>query len=454
MKKNNLIWKKIATVVATGVAALCATVFPGSMKAKADTVDYEGTFDAYIYFCGDDKEADDWGYMFNSPGNANNIGDITSVEASGVKLGDTFKISLEFPDTVKGVHSVAPLLIPQENILELNTKVKLYVDGEEVKIDKSAGVPWAYTEDRTAIRIMGGYEEIEDEYKFVEIPAGFKKLEYEITIKAATVSDVAFDNNATYHAYFGFQTPLYSFRNVWHDENYGMDYVDDTGMDYFHQVTGWDADNNAVVKPGTFHDVEINGNGTFTVAVDGLDFGEEEFASQEYFNILMLSTDFPNTGDVTISDVKFNVDGQDIPVNPVINGEDIEYITVLIQNIWNADVKEIAYYPVPPKEMSITFTVAGFDHDDPAAAAPADGGDDAKKEEGGDAEVTEAPADGGEDTAAVTEAPKAEEKKDDAKSDSSDKKDEKSNTGLIIGIVVAVLAVCGIGIGVASKKKK
>ena len=448
-----LLWKKAAAAVFS--AAMAALVLPSGFKASADTIDYEGEFDAYLYFCGDKDEADDWGYMFNEPGSSTNVGDIVSVEAKGAKVGDTITISLEFPTPVKGVHSIEPRLVA-DGILQLNVKPVLRIDGNEIALDRSQGDTWWYNEDRHTIGLAGGYEQFDEikENYIAELPESFTKIEYEIEIKKAKVSDVTFDNNGTYHAYFGFQTPVYSFRNTWHDESYGLNYTDDTGMDYFHQVTGWDADNNPVVKPGAFHDVEIKGNGTFTVSVDGLDFGDDEFATQEYFNILMLSTDFPHTGEVEVTDVKFNVDGQDIDVTPVVNEEDVEYITVLIQNIWNADVKEIAYYPVPPKEMSITFTVSGFDHDDPAAAAPADGGDDANKEEGGDAEVTEAPADGGEDTAAVTEAPKAEEKKDDAKSDSSDKKDEKSNTGLIIGIVVAVLAVCGIGIGVASKKKK
>lgn len=42
---------------------------------------------------------------------------------------------------------------------------------------------------------------------------------------------------------------------------------------------------------------------------------------------------------------------------------------MLIQNIWNEDVATIGYYSVPPKDMSITFTVSGFAYDNESAAA-------------------------------------------------------------------------------------
>ena len=443
-------WKKFAAAALSAAAMLFA--FSGGSKALAEEADYEGTFDAYIYFCGDKDAKDDWGYMYNAPGNAGNTEGIKVTEATGMTTEDTINISMEFDTPVKGVHSVTPIIVA-EGILDLDFKIKLKVDGQEVKISKPEGDKWAYEEDRKSIRLYGGYEEFDETQQYAEFPESFSKIEYEITFKYATVSDVKFDNSATYHAYFGFQTPKYSFRNAWNDD-YGLDFKDDTGMDYFHQVTGWDTENNALVMPGSFTDAEIAGNGTFTVSVSGLDFGEDEFATQEYFNILMLSTDLPNTGEVTISDIKFNVDGQDIAVTPVINPDDLEYMTMLIQNIWNKDVKEIAYYPVPPKEMSITFTVSGFDHDDPNAAgttgdsAPAETEDDKKEDDTKEAEAT------------PTATPAADKESSDssssAKSDSASKEESesKSNTGLIIGIVVGVLAVCGIGVGVVSSKKK
>ena len=226
----------------------------------------------------------------------------------------------------------------------------------------------------------------------------------------------AVDLGGTYHAYLGFQTPKYSFRNAFDDADYGRD------SDYFNQVTGWDDSNNAVVIPGTFTDVEIAGNGTYTVSVDGLEFPNGEFDGQEYMNLIFLSTDIPNTGEITISDVELKVDGKKVDLasaGAVVSPDSVNYVNILLQNIWNNDVKEIGYYGVPMTSMSITFTVSGFNYD----AAPAE----------------EAPAETPAESPAASEAP-AEE--------------GGSNTGLIVGIVAAVVVVAGGAAGVVVAKKK
>ncbi len=226
----------------------------------------------------------------------------------------------------------------------------------------------------------------------------------------------AVDLDGTYHAYLGFQTPKYSFRNAFDDADYGRD------SDYFNQVTGWDESNNAVVIPGTFTDVEIAGNGTYTVSVEGLEFPAGEFDSQEYMNLIFLSTDIPNTGEITISDVELKIDGKKVDLasaGAVVSPDSVNYVNILLQNIWNNDVKEIGYYGVPMTSMSITFTVSGFNYD----AAPAE----------------EAPAESPAESPAASEEP-AEE--------------GGSNTGLIVGIVVAVVVVVGGAAGVVVAKKK
>ena len=224
------------------------------------------------------------------------------------------------------------------------------------------------------------------------------------------------DLDGTYHAYLGFQTPKYSFRNAFDDADYGRD------SDYFNQVTGWDESNNAVVIPGTFTDVEIAGNGTYTVSVEGLEFPAGEFDSQEYMNLIFLSTDIPNTGEITISDVELKIDGKKVDLasaGAVVSPDSVNYVNILLQNIWNNDVKEIGYYGVPMTSMSITFTVSGFNYD----AAPAE----------------EAPAESPAESPAASEEP-AEE--------------GGSNTGLIVGIVAAVVVVAGGAAGVVVAKKK
>jgi hypothetical protein len=225
------------------------------------------------------------------------------------------------------------------------------------------------------------------------------------------------DLNGTYHAYLGLQTPVYSFRNAFDDETYGY------GTEYFDQITGWDG-SDPVKKDGTFTDVEIAGNGTYTVSVSGMNFGDEEFADQDYMNLIFLSTDIPNTGAITISDIVLTVDGQTPSINPILSPDSVNYVNMLIQNIWNDDVKTIGYYSVPPTEMSITFTVSGFAYDNEAAVAPAE---------------EEATTD------------------DAAAAETAEEETETTSGGVspvvVVVIVVVVVAIVA-GVVVASKKKK
>ena len=156
-----------------------------------------------------------------------------------------------------------------------------------------------------------------------------------------------------YHAYIGIQTPLYSFRNAWNEPNYGKD------TEYFNQVTGWEG-SDAVTKPGSFNDVTITGDGTYTVSAEGLDFGADEFSSQDYMNLIFVSTDIPRDA-VEISDVVLDIDGSQPSISPLISPEDDDkYTTIAIQNIWNEDIKTIGYYKTPMSSIKVTFTVSGL----------------------------------------------------------------------------------------------
>ena len=156
-----------------------------------------------------------------------------------------------------------------------------------------------------------------------------------------------------YHAYIGIQTPVFSFRNAWSDSMYGKE------TDYFNQVTGWEG-SDAVTRPGTFTDATITGDGTYTVSVDGLDFGADEFASQDYMNLIFVSTDIPRDA-VEISNVVLDVDGSQPSISPLISPEDDDrYTTIAIQNIWNEEIKTIGYYKTPMSSIKVTFTVSGL----------------------------------------------------------------------------------------------
>jgi hypothetical protein len=118
------------------------------------------------------------------------------------------------------------------------------------------------------------------------------------------------------------------------------------------------------------------------------------------------------------------VDGQTPSINPILSPDSVNYVNMLIQNIWNDDVATIGYYNVPPTEMSITFTVSGFAYDNEAAVAPA------------------------EEEATTDDAAPAEEAAEETETTSGG-----VSPVVVVVIVVVVVAIVA-GVVVAAKKKK
>lgn len=405
-----------------------ASMLAFAMMFSTLTITAAAEEEEYLMFLafGGDKEAEnDWGFQYYGSDAAG----VTATNGT-LKSGETTTLSLEFEKEVVYTWFTAPCMIVEDSsVISESSKfdVKVFLDDVEVTTDLSAGKScWAegtgdYAGEQ-CIRIGGGYNEWGDKY-LAESPKGFKKISFEITpeiyVAAAAPESTAepVDLNGKYNAYIGFQTPKFSFRNAWDEPTYGK------GTDFFNVVTGWDADNNALTFPGSFTDVVIEGNGTYTVSAEGLSFPDGEFADQEYMNLIFISTDIPNSGEITFSDVELKVDGKsvDLPNGPIVDPDSKEVVKILLQNIWNNDCKEIGYYAVPMENISITFTVSGFAYD----------------------KAAEAPVEESKDAAAETPAP-AEEVKEES----------KSNTGLIVGIVAAVVVVVGGGAAVVVSKKK
>lgn len=199
---------------------------------------------------------------------------------------------------------------------------------------------------------------------------GDETVETESESETESVPTAEFDPAGTYNAYIGLQTPAYSFRNAWDEATYGK------ATEYFNQMTAWE-DNVAVSRAGTFTDVEIKGNGTYTVKVEGLgDWIANDFTTQDYFNLLFVSTDIPVDADVTFSNIKLLIDGSvKHTYETAVMDEDpgVLYKKVLVQNIWNDAVKEISYYPIPTDSVAIEFTVSGFNYDKAADETSTEG---------------------------------------------------------------------------------
>ncbi len=258
---------------------------------------------------------------------------------------------------------------------------------------------------------------------YFTVAGAFENLEGAGASAGSTAGPV--DLDGTYNAYLCFQTPTYSFRNNFDEPNYGRDAVGEDGTVYFMQVTGWDGD-VAIKRPGEFKDAVIAGNGTYTVSVEGLDL-TGDFDSQDHMNMIMLSTDIPNTDEIVISDVSLKVDGKTIDLpegSQNLNKESVNYMQIQVQSTYNNDIAEIGAYNVPMTSMEITFTVSGFNYDK-AEEAPA---------------ATETTVSSVSTASVSTAAP-------------AENTGSGVNVGLIVGVIVGVLAIGACVFFVVRKKK-
>ena len=247
----------------------------------------------------------------------------------------------------------------------------------------------------------------------------------------------AFDADGTYHAYFGIQeTGTWIFRDEWYSDTLGID-----GKDM--KKANLTFDNGTLFQSGTdgvtaiegtqVQDVEIKGNGTYTVGVSNLKNALDTKGDAETkISMIYVDTDIPMTAKdnpVTISDVKLTCDGKEIslPSEPFFPSEYTDESGLLrfdAMNSYQKDKGEYADSPditvVPTDSIQITFTVSGFNSDNPDAVAPADDASSASS----DANTT---------------------------SDASTTSSKKSSPVVPIVIVVVVVAVVAV---VVVKKKK
>lgn len=392
----------------------------------------EESYPAFIAIGADAEAENDWGFQYYGEGASSNAGDVVATNGE-LKSGETTTLTLEFPSPVVYTWFVAPCMIVDDSstISSQSTfDVKVYLDGEEVAVDFAAGdLFWAegtgdYSGEQ-CVRIAGGYNEWGAQY--IEAPAGFSSIAFEITptiyVGGAAEGETGsaageVDLNGTYHAYLGLQTPNWTYRDAWNSAN-GI------GSDNWGQFV---KNNDSGEEYGVVTDAVIAGNGTYTVSIT--DFGTifaDDFAAagQDNFNLIYVDTDIPLSDAISITDVQLKIDGSTKHTVDVgyQSPDDTDYINIMIQNIWNSDIKDISYYPAPTTSLEITFTVSGFAYDAaPAEEAPSN--DAAPAEDTTPAETPAADSEGG-------------------------------NTGLIIGIVAAVVVVAGgcAGVVVAKKKK-
>jgi len=161
-----------------------------------------------------------------------------------------------------------------------------------------------------------------------------------------------------YNAYIGVQTENYIFRNTWDEASYGRDSQDNP--ECFGQLTGWDGDNK-VSYGGTFEDVLLTKDGTYTVSLTTGDMG---FGSDTFFRMLFVSTEIPsalvNQEYVKIEDVKVKIgDAATREYTDVDTKGD--YARIIIIDEYNRGEAPFGYtVPGANATISITFTVTGL----------------------------------------------------------------------------------------------
>ncbi len=420
-----------------------------------------------MFLAGTAESADqawDWTYANGSTDNAALVGNAVTAKA-----GDTVTIGVTYPSAVHHTWWLAPTLVLPEaedgldKYLVDYTIDKVTIDGADVtdKIDLSLGEKASWyegTEDHPVtrtIRLKGGYNEWGDHYIAGDLLAGHTNIEYTITINkiyGVVVEEVEgpkADLDGTYNAYVGIQSGAYTFRNAWDDATYGRD----TNPEAFGQMSFIETDQTITKKAGSFVDTVIAGNGTYTVEVNDLAWDD----GSEALNLLFISTDIPNSGEITFSNIKVDFDGKNVMEfdEAFLDGDSKEVMKVLFINIWNKDITA-AYNMagmLPKSNVKITFDVAGFNYDKAADAEPT-------PEPTPEPTVapTEAPA---EPTVAPTEAPVATEAPAEPTAAPTeapadvDADEEGGMSPLVIALIaVAVVAVAGGAAFVVMKNKK
>ena len=424
----------------------------GVKEAPPAGAGVESTEEYYLFIAyqGDKAAENDWGWGYFGK----DVEGVTATTAT-IKSGDTATISLTFDSATVNSWWFCPVLVGTgagDQICLIDFDLTCKIDGVEVPVNWEADAEgrtwWAEGTDsyvkEDCIRLGGGYNEWAT--KYVDEPGAFSTIEYTITFNSIQLRTeeeeepaVEIDPMGTYNAYLMLQTPNWTFRNAYDDAFYGVDGSswEALGLTWGQYLVHQDHPGETW---GKVTDAVIAGNGTYSVSIT--DFGTvfaDDFAAagQEYFNIIAISTDLPAGANVTITNVELVIDGKvrHTYENAYINEESTGTLQILVQNIWNSDVKELNYYPAPAESLEIRFTISGFGYD--KAADPVDPGTDVEPSTPADTKPVETKPAGSEPTPS---APVATE--------------PSGNNTVIIIVIVAVAIVAVVAVVLVSKKKK
>ncbi len=240
---------------------------------------------------------------------------------------------------------------------------------------------------------------------------------------AIAAGKAAFDpsGKTEYHAYLLFQVDQsWVFRDSFANPETGRSNAN------FNKVLTTKNVSDAIPVDGEITDAVVKGNGTYTVKVEGLNSVTTSEPTAA-LKVAGVSTDIPSSSGIQITNVKTKIDGMTKSEQPSAILDDEEdarskTMTVLVNNLYRNTTELGTELQVPTDSLEITFTVAGFDVDNPDAT---------------EATPTPAPA----DTSA-------------SGNDSDSEASFFTTPGGIACIVVVAVVIIGAVVIVISKKKK
>lgn len=240
---------------------------------------------------------------------------------------------------------------------------------------------------------------------------------------AAGKATLNLDEGAEYNAYLLFQVQeSWVYRNSWFEKDTGRESA------IWNQVSSSLNVTDPFKVDGDIQDAVIKGNGTYTVKVENLNGsltspGGTTPSTEPVLSILGISTDIPMNDTIKFSDVKVKIDGgAEKTATEVVYDDDAKdapgTITVDLVNAYHEEYAQMTGLTVPQSSLEITFTVSGFNYDNPDA---------------------------------VEATPEATEAADNGSADSE--KSGMSTTAVVVIVVVAVVVIAGVVV-VTKKKKK
>ncbi len=217
----------------------------------------------------------------------------------------------------------------------------------------------------------------------------FKKVTTGVLAGAMLASLAAVPVSAAdeHHAYLLFQTSGFAFRDGWDNSDTGLDSAYDFSKVHCQLSAEEKVDGkNYGDREGTITDVTFTGDGTYTVAANGIKFGDIDFSATAScpFNLLGVSTDL----DVELLDPEadngfsfvidsFKINGKEYTVgdHQINNYEDSNalYASDFIIHAWqDAEYKTFTglVAGLDTTDIEVTFTVKGLSSEEAGDVAP------------------------------------------------------------------------------------